>query len=404
MYLWYNFVSMTVRRVLIFLSTIIVVSFLGIILGYYAKGYRFDNEKLWFVANGILVIKSDPDGAQVYINGELKTATNATILLLPKVYDITIKKEGYRSWNKRLTIQKEVVTEASAYLFKTAPSLSPLTFNGSINPTPSDDGSKIAYTEKKDPTKPTTALWVIETLNLPIGFSKDPKLITEGDLTGASWIWSPDGREILFSAKTGKFLLDAGSQTPQSKWVNIDSKADKLLKNWADKRKASLVVLAKNLPDGLNDILTRKVSNIVFSPDETKILYTASSSADIAENLIPSLPGSSTQKQERNIKESRTYIYDIKEDRNFLITDQEVQVNSSQSTALRWLPTSRHLVLSEPDKITIMDYDGTNRQVVYSGSYVAPYAFPFVNSSKLIILTNLGADSAPPNLYSLTLK
>ncbi len=241
-------------------------------------------------------------------------------------------------------------------------------------------------------------------MNLPIGFSKDPKLITEGDLAGASWIWSPDGREILLSTKTGKFLLDAGVQTPQSKWINIESKADKLLRDWADKRKARLAVLTKNLPDSLNDILTRKVGNIVFSPDETKILYTASASATIAENLIPPLPGSSTQKQERNIKESRTYVYDIKEDRNFLITDQEVQVNSSQSTALRWLPTSRHLVLSEPDKITIMDYDGTNRQVVYSGSYVAPYAFPFVNSSKLVILTNLGADSAPPNLYSLTLK
>jgi hypothetical protein len=51
-----------------------------------------------------------------------------------------------------------------------------------------------------------------------------------------------------------------------------------------------------------------------------------------------------------------------------------------------------------------MDYDGTNRQEVYSGSYIAPHAFPTVNKERLLILTNLGADSVLPNLYSLSLK
>jgi len=137
------------------------------------------------------------------------------------------------------------------------------------------------------------------------------------------------------------------------------------------------------------------------------ILYTASSSGTLPEGLVRPLPGASTQRQERNIGTGRTYIYDIKEDRNFLITDQPVTINNidnPQTGALRWMSTSRHLLLAQSGQIVIMDYDGTNRQVVYSGSYITPSAFPFSNTTKLLILTNLGAPSASVNLYTLTVK
>ena len=127
------------------------------------------------------------------------------------------------------------------------------------------------------------------------------------------------------------------------------------------------------------------------------ILYTASGSGTLSDNLIPPLPGASTQKQERNIQTGRTYTYDIKEDRNFLITDQPEPI-------LRWMPTGKHLLLATPGQIVIMDYDGTNKEVVYSGSYVSTYAFPFNNTTRLLILTNLGAGTASPNLYTLTIK
>ncbi|TEU01728.1 PEGA domain-containing protein [Candidatus Woesebacteria bacterium] len=381
---------MTKIRVLIFLLTIVVVGSLGTIISLYAKGYRFDVKTFRFEPNGLLVIKSDPDGAQVFINTELKTATNATIPLPPDTYDVEIRKEGYLSWKKRLVIEKEIVTEANASLFKAVPSLSAVTFSGNINPVPTNDLTKIAY------AVPKTGLWVIETVNLPLGFAKDPRQITDGDLTGASWEWSPNGREILLTTKTGIFLLDAGRFTPQNQRVNITSGKTEILAEWEKERKIKLAAQIKNLPEELVDILERKTDLITFSPDKTKILYTASSSAELADNLIKPLPGASTQKQERHIKAGKIYVYDIKEDRNFSI--------SNIAATLRWFPTSQHLVLAEDGKITIMDYDGTNRQEVYSGSYIAPHAFPTVNRERLLILTNLGADSVLPNLYSLSLK
>ncbi len=394
----YNW-AMTRLRVFLGLLTLFVVGILGFLVSFYARGYRFDGQTLRFKPSGLLVVKSDPSGAQVFANGELSTATDTTLSLAPGTYDVSIRKEGFHPWNKRLVIEKEVVTEAIASLFRVAPSLSSVTFSGVVNPVISADGTRIAYAtlpSREDPEK--GGLWVIETVNLPIGFARDPRRVTDGDLTAADWQFSPDGREILVSLGQSVFLLDSSTFTPQARRVNVAARKEIILAEWEEERGTRLSSQIKILPDELVDILERKASSIVFSPDETKILYTASGSATLRENLIKPLPGSSSQKQERDIKEGRSYVYDIKEDRNFLIDE-----GMEAARRLSWFPTSKHLVLSEAGKITIIDYDGTNKQLVYSGSYVSPHAYPFGSTSRLLILTNLGADTTP-NLYSLTLK
>jgi hypothetical protein len=157
---------MTKIRILIFALTLAVVFSVGTIVFLYAKGYRLDSETKKFSPNGLLVIKSTPDGAQVFINGELKTATDATIPLIPDTYDVSVKKEGFLTWNKRLVIEKEVVTEASAHLFKTAPSLSAITFSGIETVIPSRDLTKISYSVIGNGTDTENeGLWVMENVN-----------------------------------------------------------------------------------------------------------------------------------------------------------------------------------------------------------------------------------------------
>lgn len=401
-------------RILVFLITIIVVGSALYVASLYARGYRFDFQTLKFTPNGLLIIKSVPDGAQIFIDGEFKTATNATIPLPPETYDIRVEKEGYRSWTKRLTIEKEIVTEATAHLFKIAPSLSAVTFSGTLNTTPSRDFTKISYVVpidgKEVDNQNTAGLWVIEMLNLPLGFSRDPKRITDGDLKNASWIWSPDGREIMLTTAQGVYLLNSGLYTPQNQRVNILTQKEKILASWNEELTKRKEAQISKLPDELEDILRRKTSSFMLSPDEEMILYTASASASIPANIIKQLPGASTQKQERNLKNGRTYVYDIKEDRNFLIIEDSSDLTIDGGTQsqvkkrLCWFPTSRHLILSENDKISILDYDGTNRQTVYEGVYLSPNAFSTLSIDRLLILTNLGADSTTPNLYSLGLK
>jgi hypothetical protein len=390
---------MTKIRILFFVITLIVVGGIGLFASYYARGYRLDLKTLKFQPNGILVLKSEPDGASVYINGDLKTATNASISLSPGTYDVEVTKDGYFSWYKRLTIEKEIVTQASISLFKTVPSLSPMTSDGAVNPITSDDGTKIIYSvlPSTNVGNDKTGLWELDTVSLPLGFTSGPKRITDGDMTNATYVFSPDGKQIMLTISQSIFLLDSGSFISQAQRVNMASKKDSTLADWQTQKTAENENLIKNLPPEVADILTRKTSCFTFSPDQSMILYTASSSGVLPDNLIRPLPGASTQTQERDIQAGNTYVYDTKEDRNFLITNQV-------SPVLRWMPTSMQLLLAQAGQIIIMDYDGTNRQVVYTGSYAYPFAFPYTNTTKILVLTNLGAPTGSANLYTLTVK
>lgn len=399
-------------RVIAFVIGILIVGIVGTFFAFYARGYRFNTQTLNFKPNGILVIKSEPDGASVFINGELKTATNATISLSPGVYDVEVRRDGYFSWYKRLTIDKEIVTQATVSLFRNVPSLSPTTFSGASNPVMSPDGGKIAYSvlPGEGITSDKLGLWTLDTFSLPLGFSNDPRRITDGNLINTTYTFSPNGRQIMLTTSNGIFVLDAGSYTAQNQMINVASQEETILAQWKKEETTKNTSLTRNLPEALNEILTRRTNNFIFSPDEQMILYSASTSGTLPDNLIRQLPGASTQKQERNIQAGSTYIYDIKEDRNFKITDQPVIIGekltekSSVIPALRWMSSSRHLLLASPGQIVVMDYDGTNKETVYSGSYINTYAFPFNNTTRLLILTNLGAENTPANLYTLTIK
>lgn len=419
---------MTGVRIFAFLLAVSFIAVAGFIVSLFARGYRLDTKNLGIRPSGILVATSVPQGAQILINGDLESATNTTLYLPPDSYDIEIKKESFLAWKKRITIKKEEVTKADALLFPAVPSLSALTSTGVIKPILSPDGTKIAYGVPGDKSEKEqkTGIWVMELADLPIGFSREPKQVTDVAPENAAWGFSPDSREILLTTPNGNFIISSGSMTPQTQLVNLP--ADKLkirFDQWKKEEDKRLRGKLEKLPKEMQDILARKTKALEFSPDENKVLYTASGSAQIPDNLIPPLPGSSTQQQERNIKDGKTYVYDIKEDRNFFITDlfgMEEQKNqktekqefpgssiskflSSQGSALRWFPTSNHLVLAEPNKITIMDYDGTNRQVVWATPYEAPYVIPSPNTQQLLILTSLGAGNGmASNLYALRLR
>lgn len=404
---------------LIALTFIIVF---GIAVSYIARGYRFDSKNLGFKPTGLFVATSDPTGAQVWLNGQLESATNTTLSLPPDTYDVEIKKQGFLPWKKRLTIKKEEVTKVDTALFPAAPSLSGLTSSGALKPTLSPDGTKVVFgiplTDKSADQK--VGLWVMDLGNLPIGFSTDPKQITSLNPENASWSWSPDSRKILINTTNGSFVIGANGITRESDMVNIKgAKLDKTLVDWKQEDKDLHANELDNLPREIKDAIERKVSSFAFSPDKNKVLYTAIGATNLPDNLIPSLPGSSTQQQDRTIKPGKIYSYDIKEDHNFLLLGEAKDVDlaswkvpeatpSAQKVLLvkiSWFPTSNHLVLAEKDKITVMDYDGTNRQIVFAGPYEAPYAIPYPNGNRLLLLTRLGAGSANfPNLYALSLK
>ncbi|MBI2042081.1 MAG: hypothetical protein HYT20_03660 [Candidatus Nealsonbacteria bacterium] len=118
-------------------TTIFILFVFLFILGapsavFYSQGYRVDfnapDGGLKIVQTGGLYFKVAPDRADVYINGKLTKGTsmltNAAYIenLLPKNYDIEIKKDGYYSWEKTLEVKEKEVTEAeNITLFPVSP-------------------------------------------------------------------------------------------------------------------------------------------------------------------------------------------------------------------------------------------------------------------------------------------
>lgn len=105
------------RTILFYLSVILfVVAAPTLIL--YSQGYRYDFEKNKLVQTGGLYFKVAPRGAQVFLNGALKDETslfgNSLLIknLIPKTYNIEIKKQGYHPWQKNLQVSEKHVTEA----------------------------------------------------------------------------------------------------------------------------------------------------------------------------------------------------------------------------------------------------------------------------------------------------
>lgn len=112
---------MTLRQRKIYFYAFLVVFLVAtpaVIL--YSQGYTFDPNTFSLTKTGGLFINVEPKGSDIYIDGTRKATTGSLILsqgklisrLAPGSYAVEIRKNGYQSWNKRLNIEPQLVTEA----------------------------------------------------------------------------------------------------------------------------------------------------------------------------------------------------------------------------------------------------------------------------------------------------
>ena len=413
------------KRIAISLLTLFVVLGGTISISLLARGYRPDFQEKELKPTGLLVVNSFPKGAQVFINGKLTTATNQTINLPPGEYRVTIKKPGFSSWEKNITLEKEIVTNIDAYLFPLAPDLKALTFSPTLNPLLSPDGTKLIYFsphEKENPqvqnaTQTATLLpqerggiWLIDLTEKPLGRSFQPRLLvkTPQDLSleQIETEWSPDSRQILLTInskdeKSKQYFLLEVNQTYDftlSPLISTTSaQVITILNSWEKQKNQQNKALLKRLPEEMQTLLEEKAVSFSFSPDESKVLYQAGSDFQIKEKLLPhEIIGASTQKEERTVKKNQWYVYDLREDKNFLVLSNE------ENTKISWFPTSLHLLLIKEGEVAIEDYDGKVRTTVYAGPFDNGFVFPLPSAKGLLILTSLNNNTDyTPNLYSI---
>ena len=118
--------DLSIRRI-IYLIFIIVFLALTPIIILYASGYRYNFKLAQLQKTGILIIETEPKGADVFIN-QNKAARKTPIELknlLPDDYLVKIEKMGYFSWEKKLKVQSNLTTFANNILLikKSLPAL-----------------------------------------------------------------------------------------------------------------------------------------------------------------------------------------------------------------------------------------------------------------------------------------
>lgn len=387
------------------LITIAIIS-VSLLIIFYGRGYRLDIKEKSVAPKGLLVANSQPNGASVFINGELTSATNTTITLDPGWYTVRLEKEGYSPWEKRLRIQGEVVSKTDAILFPINPSLSPVTITGVSNPQLSPDGNKIVFNISKSSINTQenlngTGVFILDLTDRPLGGSRNTRQIAKDypiSFKNATFTWDLQGKTILAKVDDRYYLLESAFLNTNP--LEVTSVLSSLFEEWEAKSQALENERLRQVKPELSNIIKSSTKILGWSPDETKILYEATSSATIPQIIVPPLIGTNPTPEERDIKPNQIYIYDIKEDKNFFIIDTKTSV-----IPLVWFPTSSHLLLIAEGKIYVMDYDGINKVTLYAGPFVGNLVAPSPDGSKIIILTTLNPQpEAEPNLYAINIR
>ena len=407
--------SVIVKKIAIYIVTFLflIVATVAVIL--YGKGYNFSfgDGKIGLLGTGLLAATSQPDGAGIYINNHLTSATNNTISLPPGEYQIKIAKSGYFPWEKKIKIEKEVVASAYALLLPNAPKLENITDTGVSNPVIDPSRTKIAYTASSFDTPRKNGIYILDMTLRPILTLQSSSTQIADDtidtFSQAKLSWSPDAKELVatISAEpnisTTYLLKTSFNQNPQDVTETLAAVDATWNKQKQDREKSQIF----DLKVKLKSLIVSDFKILSWSIDESKILYTATESATLPLIINPPLIGTNSQPEERTINKGSVYTYDIKEDRNFKILDSMPTYKGSDfinKFPLTWFPDSKHLIYVNDKKINIMDYDGQNKTTVYAGPFIDDYVFAWPDGSKILMLTDLGNPTISPNLYTIGLK
>lgn len=409
----------------------------------YAKGYRPNIKEGSLQGSGLLNVTSYPKSARVIINDKLTTVTDDKLYLYPANYVIKIEKDGFHPWTKTIPLKSELVSNADARLFPIITATSPLTFyqagNASLNP----DGTKIAYVLTKSPVDTANGLYIHSFSGNLLG-SQYTQIADNGtkDFTKALLVWSPDSTQILavFTEKTkstekiiSAILLSTRGTNNIKTLPDVTLRLPQIIAEWQDQyAKINLPTIAL-YPAYLSEILTKKATNVYFSPDKDKVVYTPTENLTLPENEIgKALPNTNATPETRTLLKNQTYLFDLKEGTNYSVSSasnsaefQKVIITAADATPsasvatlkqlksqsesytvsnYSWYSNSKQLVITNQEGVNIVDYDGLNLTNI---TYVQPlggFAISSPDGSRLVLLTNINQKTDTYNLISFDLK
>jgi hypothetical protein len=231
------------RRKLLFFLFILLFAFLAPLVIFYASGYRINwtwppNLGQTFQKTGMLVLETEPEGAEIYIDGKLKKNLLNNIIpsadkdkivktpaklkyMAPGKYHVLLKKDGYWPWEKEVEIMPGKQTKIEdIILFKKGLPLKIVSASA---------GEMIFSPDKRRVLLPQDGLMVDldkeEVQSIPrIPLKEQATTTVSQEIT-----WSPNGEKFLIGAKI--YNID-NIKSP----INLEDLEDEGIKNikWRD--------------------------------------------------------------------------------------------------------------------------------------------------------------------------
>lgn len=212
------------------------------------------------------------------------------------------------------------------------------------------------------------------------------------DYTKATFRWSPDSSQILVTLPDRSLLLNADALEDPPR--DITAILEPTINSWD----AELKTKNSTRIAALKDLDLRKTAsasaNLEWSPDETKLFYqeqpkagesrSSFKVADLAEHKTYDIPAA----------DKVSWLYDSK---HLILIEKADQ--SSPSPAASVVPSSL------TGKISVVEFDGSNQEVLYIGNFDTNSVFPWPDGSRLMMVSSLPIPTAKePNFYGINLK
>lgn len=210
----------------------------------YSQGFRLNIADKKITQTGALYFKVVPKNAQVYIDEKLKTKTDLFFSsaflegLLPKNYNIKVKKDGYFTWEKNLEVKEREATDAkNIILMKNNLPFSPMLSN--IDQMFfSQDGKQIFLLEGGN-------LWELKLYDIKNNTKSHIIKSTDISKKGSELIdliISPDNKKIILKTtiqgKIGYYLISLEKSPAELTQLNFLNKDVSLIKfNLEEKQK-----------------------------------------------------------------------------------------------------------------------------------------------------------------------